>query len=53
MDEDEPKVVTKEEFTRELARELDRDPEELRAAAREIEIPPPWELVPEGAADDS
>jgi len=51
MAEDEPNVVTREEFTRELARELDRDPEELRAAAREVEIPPPWELVPEGDDD--
>lgn len=53
MAEDEPKVVTKEEFTRELARELDRDPEELRTAARDVEIPPPWELVAEDADDDS
>lgn len=50
MTEDDATVVTREEFTRELARELNMDPEELRARSREFEFDPPWEaeIVSEG-----
>lgn len=41
----EPIELTHEEFTEELARLLDRDPEELRAKTREIEWEPPWEAA--------
>lgn len=42
---DEPIELTREEFTEELARLLDRDPDELRAKRNEIELEPPWEAA--------
>lgn len=43
MADDGPTEVTRAEFTRELARELDMDPEELRARSRKFDLEPPWE----------
>jgi len=43
--DDGPIELTREEFTEELARILDRDPEELRAARREMNWAPPWEAT--------
>jgi hypothetical protein len=41
----EPIELTHEEFTEELARLLDRDPDELRAKTQETEWEPPWEAA--------
>lgn len=47
MDEQraEPVELSPEEFTEELARLLDRDPDELRAKTQEMEWEPPWEAA--------
>jgi hypothetical protein len=42
---EEPVELTHEEFTEELARLLDRDPDELHAKTREMEWEPPWEAA--------
>lgn len=42
---EEPVELTPEEFTAELARLLDRDPDELRAKSRAVELEPPWEAA--------
>ncbi|GAB3685356.1 hypothetical protein GCM10028857_15740 [Salinarchaeum chitinilyticum] len=39
----EPIELSPEEFTEELARILDRDPDELRAKTQEMDWGPPWE----------
>lgn len=41
--EDGPIELSREEFTEELARILDKDPDELRARRREMDWGPPWE----------
>lgn len=41
----EPIELTHEEFTEELARLLDRDPDELRAKTQAMEWEPPWEAA--------
>ena len=43
--EDGPIELSREEFTEELARILDKDPEELRARRREMDWGPPWEAA--------
>lgn len=42
---EEPAELTHEEFTEELARLLDRDPDELRAKSQAVELEPPWEAA--------
>lgn len=38
-----PRALSVEEFTEELAADLDEDADEIRAAAEDVEIDPPWE----------
>lgn len=51
-DQDEPVELTREEFTDELARLLERDPDELRAASRAVDLEPPWEAEVVDVRDD-
>lgn len=37
------RALTVEEFTEELADDLDEDADDVRAAAEDVEIAPPWE----------
>lgn len=43
--EEEPIELSREEFTEELARVLDRDPEEIRARRQAMDWEPPWEAT--------
>lgn len=50
---DGPVELSREEFTEELARILDRDPDELRARREEMDWAPPWEAtVVDDACDE-
>lgn len=44
-------AMTVEEFTDQLADDLDEDAEALRTAAAEVEIAPPWEAEIEPRGD--